>query len=162
MQYNTDRYGNDLYKIELDAANQNLCMAECLSNPDCVSYAYVSPGIQAENALCYIKGAAGTPKAMQGVISGLRSACEKEFVDGACMAVDVDRYGSDYERFEMEQPDPYACLAACMKDNRCSMYAFLAPGIQSDNAVCYLKSGSPPAPSSTRGVISGKIGSCLR
>ncbi|NMB93133.1 MAG: hypothetical protein GYA26_02845 [Flexilinea flocculi] len=75
MQYDTDRFGSDYMSFQMTLADPNQCATACVADGDCVSYAYVPPGMQAEKAICYLKNSAPDPYYMQGVVSGLRSAC---------------------------------------------------------------------------------------
>lgn len=68
---------------------------------------------------------------------------------------DMLRAGRDYKKFELSQPKPELCRAACAAERRCKAYSYIKPGIQSDAAVCRLKSGLPRAYADTC-CVSGK------
>ena len=77
MEQDTDRYGSDYTYFELPNPDPNECVEACVKDTNCVSYAYVPPGLQADSALCYLKNTAPSPSPMVRVISGLRSNCLK-------------------------------------------------------------------------------------
>lgn len=59
--------------------------------------------------------------------------------------LDTNRPGSDYTSFEIDTPDPSRCADACREDKNCMAYTYVKPGVQGENAVCWLKSGVPDA-----------------
>lgn len=61
----------------------------------------------------------------------------------------IDRAGIDYTSFNLSNPLPDLCLAACAKDSKCKAYTYVKPGIQGPQARCYLKSGRPSPSSNT-------------
>jgi hypothetical protein len=61
----------------------------------------------------------------------------------------VDRPGLDYRSFDLREADPSSCERACVRDGRCVAWTYVAPGIQSSTARCWLKNGIP------RGIRSG-------
>ena len=63
--------------------------------------------------------------------------------------MDVDRPGQDIGSFDLPQPDPGLCLAACQANGQCRAFTFVKPGIQGGQARCWLKSAvAPPVRSS--------------
>jgi len=75
LQLDTDRFGSDYLYIELPNPDPNECAKACVSDENCVTFAYVPPGTQGNTALCYLKNEAPTPAYMAGVVSGLRKNC---------------------------------------------------------------------------------------
>ena len=75
MDYDTDRYGSDYYREEMLGSDPTSCKQLCVNDPNCVSFSFVRPGYQGENAVCYLKSSA--PPAYENIccISGLRSDC---------------------------------------------------------------------------------------
>lgn len=64
----------------------------------------------------------------------------------AGMENDVDRPGSDYDKFHIDDQRPDRCQSECVRQNdRCKAWTYVRPGIQHKYAVCYLKSEVPSA-----------------
>ena len=61
------------------------------------------------------------------------------------MEPDTNRPGEDYTVFDLSSPDPEACANACREDEKCMAYTYVKPGVQSEKARCWLKSGIPDA-----------------
>ena len=78
-----------------------------------------------------------------------------------CLENNVNRYGSDYNFFEMTTPDPALCMQACLNDPGCVSFSFVRPGIQGPNAICYLKNTEPVA-SANNCCVSGLRSTCLQ
>jgi hypothetical protein len=66
-------------------------------------------------------------------------------VPSADMEADTNRPGMDYKDFDLSEANPELCRSACLADPQCLAYTYVKPGIQSDSAHCWLKSGAPPA-----------------
>jgi hypothetical protein len=77
-----------------------------------------------------------------GVGSALSATAASAGVEGD-MELGVDRPGSDYSSFVLPDGDPGACAAACAADGRCVAWTFVKPGIQAQQAMCWLKSAAP-------------------
>jgi V8-like Glu-specific endopeptidase len=56
----------------------------------------------------------------------------------------IDRYGGDYRNFELTDWRPETCRDACVADAACHGFTYVNPGVQSTNAMCWLKSGVSP------------------
>jgi len=78
----------------------------------------------------------------------------------SCLEYDIDRYGSDIARFLLAEADPLICLAYCLIDENCQAFTYVKPGVQDENAVCYLK-GEVPNQSADDRCISGVRETCL-
>ena len=68
----------------------------------------------------------------------------------------TDRWGSDYASFELSEPRAHWCANSCAQDVNCRAYAYVLPGVQGPNAVCWLKDAVPAAVSNPD-VISGRV-----
>ncbi len=66
----------------------------------------------------------------------------------------TNRPGKDYKNFNLEEPNPKLCMAACEKDAKCRAYTYVKPGVQGKKARCWLKSGVPK-PKKNKCCISG-------
>ena len=63
---------------------------------------------------------------------------------GPGMENKVNRPGSDYDRFHINDHRPDRCQSECQRQNdRCKAWAYVRPGIQHKYAVCYLKHAVP-------------------
>ncbi len=63
----------------------------------------------------------------------------------ADMEYEIDRPGSDYRNFDLEQADPAICQKACSKEAKCKAWTYVKPGIQGPKARCWLKHSVPKA-----------------
>ncbi|WP_193178410.1 PAN domain-containing protein [Oricola nitratireducens] len=81
---------------------------------------------------------------------------EPSFKIGEGMEDGIDRPGNDYRSLDLATADPALCQSECAGDNECVAWTFVKPGIQGDNARCWLKK---PAPEQVKDAccISGKI-----
>jgi len=70
----------------------------------------------------------------------ISSVKEVEYVE-----YDVDRRGSDYNKFDLAQPDPALCQASCNGEAQCKAWTFVKVGFQGPKARCWLKNAVPPA-----------------
>ena len=62
---------------------------------------------------------------------------------GEGMEDGIDRPGSDFESLDLAEADPALCQAACTDNKRCVAWTFVKPGVQADNARCWLKRPAP-------------------
>jgi len=60
------------------------------------------------------------------------------------MEQDTNRYGEDYKDLDLTSPDPNLCAVACMSEAKCKAWTYVKPGVQADNARCWLKNRVPP------------------
>ena len=74
MEPGVNRGGNDIQNMDLTAADPALCAAECDKNPQCVAWTYVKPGIQNENARCWLKNPVPEPHPDDCCTSGVKAA----------------------------------------------------------------------------------------
>jgi hypothetical protein len=68
----------------------------------------------------------------------------------------VDRPGSDYRSFDLPEPRPDLCLAACTNEWQCLAFTYVQPGVQGPSPRCWLKSAIPdatPNPCCISGVV---------
>jgi hypothetical protein len=55
------------------------------------------------------------------------------------MKNDTNIPGSDYKNFDLKEADPKLCAQVCMEDPACVACTYVKPGIQGENARCWLK-----------------------
>ncbi|SDD82661.1 PAN domain-containing protein [Aquimonas voraii] len=134
LEAGVDRPGSDMAEIALvDAAPQD-CAALCAEHPECKAFTFVAAGIQGDSAVCWLKNAVPTPVVSDCCTSGVRDA---GWVWG------VDRPGSDYRDFDLDQEDPALCQQACLEDAACQAFTYVRPGLQGDAPRCWLKEAVP-------------------
>ena len=83
-----------------------------------------------------------------------------QIVPSACLEQNMDRPGLDYRSVKLTSPDPLECSAACVDDVSCIAFTYVSPGIQGEEAKCYLKNAIP-ASKPMDGVVSGLRANCL-
>jgi hypothetical protein len=116
---NGDRPGGDYTSFSIPR-NQpaDLCDTACQRDPRCVAWTLDIRGSNETPMRCWLKNSAPPLQATQLVYSGLKAALE----------VNVDRPGSDFNRFDLDFPDPFACQVKCdvwlpsvdLRQSRCS------------------------------------------
>jgi hypothetical protein len=89
---------------------------------------------------------------------GTRSDVDMSGASGRQSSVEggTNRMGSDYNNFDLSGADPNACESACLADQTCKAWTYVRPGVQGDNAKCWLKS-EVPDPTADDCCTSGKI-----
>jgi hypothetical protein len=70
------------------------------------------------------------------------------------MEQDTNRFGEDYKGLDLDTPEPALCAEACMQEAKCRAWTYVKPGVQADNAKCWLKNKVPP-PSPDDNCVSG-------
>jgi hypothetical protein len=56
---------------------------------------------------------------------------------------DTDRYGGDYQGFDVNADHVELCEDACKNDTKCRAWTYVKPGLQTKNARCWLKDVVP-------------------
>jgi hypothetical protein len=59
------------------------------------------------------------------------------------MEQNTNLFGEDYKDIDLDTPDPALCAEACMGEVRCKAWTYVKPGVQGDNAKCWLKDKVP-------------------
>lgn len=117
------------------------------------------------NALGLICGpAAASPPLGVGDAGRAGNTGTAERIDPT-MENNTDRPGSDYDRFHINDQRPDRCQSECLlQRDRCKAWTYVRPGIQHQQAVCYLKNAVPLARSNTccvSGVLPSKSRSAI-
>jgi hypothetical protein len=133
----TDRPGMDYRNFELVDANPGLCAQQCAEENRCKAYTFVPPGVQGKNARCWLKGDVPGKQSQQGLVSGLKTSVRVP------MESNLNLPGSDYKNFDLAAAEPARCASACATDPRCEAYTYVKPGVQGNNARCWLKDAVP-------------------
>jgi len=55
----------------------------------------------------------------------------------------INLYGADYSSLWLESADPTQCQNACRSDAKCAAWTYVQPGLQGQQARCWLKSRVP-------------------
>jgi 1-phosphatidylinositol phosphodiesterase len=144
----TNRPGADYKDFGLERPSPALCQSACEQDPACKAWTYVRPGVQGEQARCWLKNAVPEAVADDNCVSGVRrppkpgppAPVEPPRIE---MEPDVNRPGGDYHDFELETADPMICGTACADQPRCLSWTYVKPGVQGERAHCWLKSEVP-------------------
>ena len=64
---------------------------------------------------------------------------------GQEMEFEYQQAGNDYKDLDSSEQDPALCRDACQKEGRCKAWTYVKPGIQADNARCWLGNRIPTA-----------------
>ena len=104
----------------------------------CVAFTYVNPNVQGPNARCWLKNAVPNPVANPCCTSGVKG----ERGGGAWGAPppppppapmgpgfeqNVDRPGSDFQNFDLPEPNPALCRDYCLRNGLCRAFTYV-PG----------------------------------
>lgn len=136
IEPDTNRAGSDYDNFDLPKADPNLCADACEKDRKCRAYTYVKPGVQGNNARCWLKDSVPSASRSNCCVSGVKnSPLPQEF--------NANLPGSDYDNFDLSSADPSLCADACAKDSRCKAYTYVKPGYQGNNARCWLKDSVP-------------------
>jgi hypothetical protein len=164
MEQNTNRYGEDYKDLSLPTPNPALCAQACMGEAKCVAWTYVKPGVQADNARCWLKDKVPLPTPDDNCVSGVKKAATSDRVGAssgtaACsqtypMESNINLPGDDYKDFDLGISDPCLCAQACVTEAQCKSWTYVKPGVQADNARCWLKDRVPPR-SADENCISG-------
>lgn len=134
LEPGVDRPGSDIAQITLTEAEPAECARLCSENMDCQAFTFVQPGLQGDEAMCWLKDAVPEAVTSDCCVSGLRS-------DGFSWG--VDRPGADYRDFELEAEQPALCQQACAMDAECRAFTYVRPGVQGSAPRCWLKNEVP-------------------
>jgi hypothetical protein len=135
----TDRPGSDWKSFDLKAPRPELCRAACDAASACKAYTYVKPGLHGPTARCFLKSV--VPEARPNIccVSGVKPPLP------AGMEDNTDRPGSDVKSFDLPEPRPELCRAACEEEPACKAFTYMRPDVQSTRARCFLKAAVLPA-----------------
>lgn len=68
---------------------------------------------------------------------------EPAFAIGEGMEDGIDRPGHDFRSLDLATADPALCQAECVGEDKCMAWTFVKPGVQGDQARCWLKTPAP-------------------
>jgi len=138
LEYDTNRPGSDYRDFEIQA-DPARCRDACANDSTCRAFTYVKPGIQGQNAHCWLKSAVPNSSANNCCVSGVKSGGNS----AGGLEVDVNRLGGDYRDFELRSNNPYDCREACANDSRCASFTYVRPSFFGQYSHCFLKSSVP-------------------
>ena len=147
LEYGINRPGYDYKSFDPTAPDPLQCQSACYAEPQCLSFTYVSPGVQGPNAHCWLKNAVAPAVADGNCTSGLKvaySAPPQPIAPAYNLENDTNRSGSDFNNFDVPSAEPSVCQDACLREPACRAFTFVRPGIQGPNARCWLKNSVPP------------------
>jgi hypothetical protein len=165
FERNINRGGSDYRDFDLAAPRPELCLEACEREGQCLAYTYVRPGVQGPAPRCWLKSAIPQPTPNDCCVSGVVRTAPVMMQPplppppppprgGAALERNINRPGADYRSFDLAQPAPHQCQAACFAEPQCVAFTFVHPGVQGPNARCWLKSAVPP-PVPDRCCVSG-------
>ena len=73
------------------------------------------------------------------------AGCNKTEAARSTLELNVDRPGSDFDNFDLDEAKPELCQARCAANPRCLAVTYVKPGVQGAKARCWLKDPAPPA-----------------
>jgi len=74
LEWNVNRRGADYRDFDLITPSPETCQSTCMSEPQCVAFTYVNPGVQGPNARCWLKSAVPEPAPDTCCVSGVKYA----------------------------------------------------------------------------------------
>lgn len=164
MELNMNRYGDDYKDLDLDSADPRLCAQACMKETKCKAWTYVKPGVQADNAKCWLKDKVPPATPDENCVSGVKKAgtsgggttTSDTTTDRRSyrMETNVNLPGEDYKDLDLPTADPALCAQACLKEAKCKAWTYVKPGVQADNAKCWLKD-KVPLPTPDENCVSG-------
>ncbi len=131
-----DRPGGDYRDYDLPIANPIGCQLACDREARCRAYTYVQPRSADSNGHCYLKDR------VTAAVPCDTCTSEAKFLSMST-EMSFDRPGGDYREAFLPRADYKLCRAACDLDPRCQAYTYAPPGLQGQNARCYLKDQRP-------------------
>jgi len=72
FEHDTNRPGHDYHNFKLGEARPELCRDACAKDPRCKAFTYVKPGVQGQQAHCWLKDLAERPQPGACCISGIK------------------------------------------------------------------------------------------
>ncbi len=121
------------------------CRDRCAMDSQCVAYTHIS-----SQARCDLKNSYSSPIQSQGTGS-TSSLMRKEGLEFG-----IGRTGQDYRSFWVSEPNPRICQRVCVRESRCRAFTYVEPGVQGNQARCWLKRGVPSA-DARAGRVSGVV-----
>ncbi len=160
MTIGVDIPGGDFTRFALSVPDPGLCRQECHRYNQCVAWTFIKPGVQAPQAVCWLKSQAGQRRADGNAISGIKQSGWTPAPGAAQVTGDMELAlnfpGADIQGFALPSGDPNLCRHACQARGDCRAWTFVKPGIQGQQAVCWIKGSIPAAAGGDPNVISGR------
>jgi len=72
LEWNVNRRGADYRSFDLVTPSPETCQSTCLSEPQCVAFTYVNPGVQGPSARCWLKDNVPQPEPDSCCVSGTK------------------------------------------------------------------------------------------
>ncbi len=149
---NTDMNGSDFDDFDVPTGGWKACQQACAEEADCKSYTYVKSTDVSTGGHCWLKDSRPARRDAQCCDSGVKLGGDRALNIGKG---DFDLPGHDYRRLVPRASDENGrvsvCRKACGADSRCLAYTYVKPGVQGEEAVCWLKD---------RAVESGRVSDC--
>jgi hypothetical protein len=146
VEPNTDRRGGDYDSFPLKPVTNSIagapqvqCEARCRNDPQCKAWTLVKAGVQAPDAICWLKNTVPPARNDGCCVSGVPASGNM-----AAFEPNVDRPGYDIT-VGAPMADANGCKAACDKVWYCVAWTWVKQGVQGPNALCYVKHEIPDA-----------------
>ena len=150
----TDLPGQN-YKNLWVTGDYDECEKACRSDPQCLAFTWVQPGVKGPNAACFLKSGGLNATQDLNCISGVRKGIS---VTGLFyLNPGMNLPGQDYKNVSVKGGSD-ECERACGSDSNCQAFTWVKPGVQGSDAVCWLKSdvgGLTEDPNCVTGVRNG-------
>lgn len=159
-EYSTNRYGSDYRSF--NASDSNSCLTACQNDSQCQAYTFVISW-----NTCFLKNAQPGSSSDSNCISGVKNPSSSNnqtntvaYPSTMTREDNMDRYGNDFMNSNVAS-DPAACAQLCAQNSSCVAFTYVAPGVQSSSAVCYLKNAGGSTSYNANTVSGVKIGAVL-
>ena len=140
LEYNTNRFGGDYRRVILSKPDPKLCESECWKDASCKAFTYVKPGVQNDNAMCWLKGSKSPKSHDPNCVSGVKEITGAIRTTNAAtttgLEYDTNRPGYDYRFVVLSKPVPEMCGIECIRDSKCKAFTYVKPGVQGVQARC--------------------------
>ncbi len=76
LEYGVNRPGSDYRSFDVPSGSPEACRDTCATEPMCVAFTFVNPGVQGPNARCWMKNGAPQPVPDNCCVSGVKAGAE--------------------------------------------------------------------------------------
>jgi hypothetical protein len=138
-----DLPGLDYRVFVVTDPDPTVCQAACRADKKCAAWTHVKGGIVGPATLCVLKHGIPVQVASPCCVSGIekRPAARSLVPGGGKLLAGINLPGLDYYNFQLGPGEPALCQNACRSDELCAAWTYVRPGLQGQQARCWLKSG---------------------
>jgi hypothetical protein len=142
VEPDTDRPGGDYDSFSLKPVSGSIagspmaqCQLRCENDPRCKAWTLANPGVQGQDAVCWLKSSIPRARRQPCCTSGV------PFRDMAAWEPNTDRQGADIAHGPKATAEE--CQAFCNGYGNCVAWTWVKPGVQGPDAQCYVKHDVP-------------------